>query len=328
MITEEDFIRKYETDKPILEAWGNFVIEDINRRLNQEVDFSHILKINPSTRLKDNKSIISKAFFRGKKYKDPYNDITDKVGARFVVLLRSQVKQIDQIIEEGEKWTFSKDRDFEQEKLANPELFIYQSDHYIVRCKADFTLQGITIPEKTSCEIQVRTLLQHAFSELTHDTIYKPKIRVEELVFRSVAKSMALIEATDDIFESVEGALISSSAKSNKFLQNLGEIYGNLINSSYMSEYEDKFNSFMFDAYEHEIENLEPQLIQEFLEKEDNSYIPGLIKDRYHEGFLYRQPIILLFFYLISKGREKFRDQWPLTENELTPLFSDLGLSL
>ena len=47
----------------------------------------------------------------------------------------------------------------------------------------------------------MRTLLQHAHSELTHDTIYKPSVVQTPAMLRAAAKSMALIEATGDYFE-------------------------------------------------------------------------------------------------------------------------------
>ncbi|RWP54341.1 MAG: hypothetical protein EOR07_34055 [Mesorhizobium sp.] len=43
----------------------------------------------------------------------------------------------------------------------------------MVRSKDELTFDGETIAAGTPCEIQVRTILQHAYSQLTHDTIYK-----------------------------------------------------------------------------------------------------------------------------------------------------------
>src|SRR3546814_10997244 len=55
----------------------------------------------------------------------------------------------------------------------------------------------------TPCEVQLRTLLQHAHSQLTHDTIYKPKTIASSHTKRFVARSMALIETVDDFFVQV-----------------------------------------------------------------------------------------------------------------------------
>nr|WP_249804714.1 MULTISPECIES: hypothetical protein [unclassified Bradyrhizobium] len=58
-----------------------------------------------------------------------------------------------------------------------PYEFRYQSVHYIVRSRGDQKLDGQNITAGTPCEVQIRTLLQHAHSELTHDTIYKPSVK-------------------------------------------------------------------------------------------------------------------------------------------------------
>src|SRR5690606_22227118 len=95
----------------------------------------------------------------------------------------------------------SKDKDFEAEREAHPLEFVYQSVHYVLKSKPGQAFNGVNLPAGLACEIQVRTLLQHAHSELTHDTLYKPKATAKPAVHRTVAKSMALIEATDEFFD-------------------------------------------------------------------------------------------------------------------------------
>ncbi|MCV5435110.1 (p)ppGpp synthetase, partial [Escherichia coli] len=75
-----------------------------------------ILKIEPSYRLKDISSLIEKAFYRSKNYQNPYKEITDKVGVRFVVLLTDDIPIIKEIIENFNLWEYSEDRDFIKEK--------------------------------------------------------------------------------------------------------------------------------------------------------------------------------------------------------------------
>ena len=74
---------------------------------------------------------------------------------------------------DSESWT--KDKDYEAEKLAKPLEFSYQSVHYVLRSKAGLLLTASRLPEGLACEVQFRTLLQHAHSELMHGTLYKPK---------------------------------------------------------------------------------------------------------------------------------------------------------
>jgi len=53
----------------------------------------------------------------------------------------------------------------------------------------------------TTCEVQVRTLLQRAYAELSHDTSYKPSVTLEGDVRLQIARAPALVETTDEIFD-------------------------------------------------------------------------------------------------------------------------------
>jgi hypothetical protein len=44
-------------------------------------------------------------------------------------------------------------------------------------------------------------------------------------------------------------------------------------------------------------------------------------------SFLHKQPVILLLYYLIKNDRAKLKDLWPLTDYEIKPLFTELGVA-
>jgi putative GTP pyrophosphokinase len=77
----------------------------------------------------------------------------------------------------------------------------------------------------TPCEVQVKILLQHAYSELTHDTIYKPRVNATPEMQRAAAKSMALLEATNDYFESVFDQVEAATAPERELTLSLSELY-------------------------------------------------------------------------------------------------------
>ena len=109
-------------------------------------------------------------------------------GLRFVVLVSADIKVVERAITTCPKWTAVLARDYEEERRQRPYEFDYQSVHYIVRSKDELTFEGVTIAAGTPCEIQVRTILQHAYSELTHDTIYKPSVQASPDVKRSTSR--------------------------------------------------------------------------------------------------------------------------------------------
>lgn len=225
-MNQQEFAERYTKDLPMYTAYGQYVTELVRGRLAEVVGDSNlpkILKIEPSPRVKELGSILEKAFYRNKAYNDPYMDITDKVGTRFVVLFLEQIKEICDIIESVDSWEASKDRDYEEERQKQPVLFDYQSVHYVVRLNFDVNFAGAKISAGTPCEVQIRTLLQHAYSELTHDTIYKPKTSISPLVHRSIAKSMALIETTGHFFSEVKTELDKASGQFMDILRHLSE---------------------------------------------------------------------------------------------------------
>ncbi len=321
-MTESEFKERFEREKHIYESWGNYVRSHIIEVLSREVNIDVFLKVNSIPRVKDTNSLISKAFYRGKNYSDPYNQITDKVGMRFVVLLIEDINKIRNIIQANTFWTYSEDRNFEGERVENPDVFTYQSVHYVITSREKFNFKGTEIPEGVTCEVQIRTLLQHAYSELTHDTVYKPKTKAEPMVHRLVARSMALIEATDELFGEVNKMISSQDNIFEDLMCRLEKIYSTFA----VPDYDKGLSMYIFDAYSEIIKVVEIGDILAFIE--NKQIIKQIITRNYEKNLLYKQPIILLLYYLISTRRNKTLDLWPLTIEEITPLYTDLGFSI
>ena len=325
MITELEFSKRYVSEIPIFKAWGKFVNDQIKKSLIRELGevekVNLFLKIPPEPRTKDINSIISKAYYRNKNYTDAYNDITDKVGVRYVVLLVKDINIISNIIVKCPLWKNSKDRDFEEEKLKNPLVFDYQSVHYIVTNVNEFIVDGLIIPVDTPCEIQIRTILQHAYAELTHDTIYKPKTKATPDIQRLIAKSMALIETTDDIFSNVEEELRKSDKEFNNVIEKLEGLYKVFA----PEDFEKNMNLFILDAYRDLLNKIDLKDVDKFIR--ETKSLQGIINKKRNELLLYRQPIVLLLMYLVVHQRNDCKNLWPLTDFELRPLFTDLGVA-
>lgn len=322
MMNEKLFRERYKKEQGIYLEWGNCVKSVVINQLMEKYNcVDTILKMPVVPRIKDEDSLVSKAFYRGKNYKNPYEDITDKVGVRFVVLTINQISEIKKIIEEVDGWSYSQDIDYEKQIHDTPELFVYQSVHYIVRNEKDINHNNVIIPKSTPCEVQIRTLLQHAYAELSHDTVYKKDIEIPSKVRRGLAKSMALIEATDDIFKEVYDLLSSE----NKFYTQ----YKNLVRKyCQFDEATDSLNDFIFMKYINMIN--ERQITGEDVERyiKDKQYLCNKIQEKKQLFIVYRQYIVFLLYYFISNYRMQFLDKWPLPEELIIPLFTDLGIAI
>ena len=230
-MTEAALLARWAAEKEIFAAWGNVVVKEVLKDLiafDRNIHPKSFIKIPPEPRLKGDESLLGKAFHRGKTYVDPYQEIEDKIGVRFVVLLASEILMLQKLIESGKLWRASLDKDYEEERARRPSEFAYQSKHYVLRAKLEIKDEGgVVIPSGTPCEVQLRTLLQHAHSELTHDNIYKVQsgTAVSSNVHRTVAKSMALIEVVDEFFELAIHQLGEATSTERGAMLSLSQIF-------------------------------------------------------------------------------------------------------
>jgi putative GTP pyrophosphokinase len=324
-MTEEEFLERWYRERPIVEAWGKFVAHKLMAQIGPLVAplaADIFIRIPAKPRLKSDGSLVTKAFYRDKNYKDPLSDIHDKVGVRFVVLLAKEIPIVCKAIEDYPEWDWSKDKDYEQERASAPYEFGYQSVHYVVRCRGEKHVGDVTITAGTPCEVQVRTLLQHAHSELTHDTIYKPSVVNTPDMHRAAAKAMALIESTNDYFEQLM-ELIDRSAQPNKDLsKEMVTLYRELVG---IEPDPTKAEGLLNDAYASLVGEKPADAVRQFIA--DKAFIVERIKERARSKFLFRQPSILLAYVAVSKRPGDAKDAWPLTPSELKPVYTDLGLA-
>jgi len=171
------------------------------------------------SRVKAIDSFANKCIRKHGKYAQPAWQFTDLCGAQIIVLSRDTIKPICRMIEELFHICEQEDT---AGRLKEME-FGYQSVHYIVALREDKrTLYGSpngNIPaelfhhrtaeeaKKNSlpmgpvfkAEIQIRTLLQHAWSSVVHDNLYKSEFRrPPRHLQREAARIAALVEEVDD----------------------------------------------------------------------------------------------------------------------------------
>lgn len=317
---EKIFISQFEKDKPYYSLWMNYII----KILNEDPRLCSLYKIPISGRIKDIDSLIEKAFYRGKNYTDPYNDITDKVGIRIVVLLCEHIDILSNFIKSESSWDASEDRHFEKERQDNPTIFTYQSVHYVLRAKGNINYQNTPIPNGIACELQIRTLLQHSYSELTHDTIYKSKTIASPYVQRKIARSMALIESTDEIFTDVSQILSKNDDMFTIYMDKLTDLYLS-INPAYKPS--GNINTIILDEYNDflSIDNL--KLLENYI----TDYMPILLDTMTHNlnsSRLYQQPCILFIIYMLHSKKIQFVRRWPLPIEQLESIANLLGYSI
>lgn len=327
MSKKSDFLDRWSADKAFYLAWGQFIsarVQDYLAPMIAPVPPSYFLRTAVLPRVKDDQKLVEKAFYRKKNYANPYGDITDKVGTRFVVLLGSDIRKVEQALTSIEGWTFSRDRDYEEEQKKNPLKFDYAAVHFVVRPKDEAEFDGIKIPAGTPCEVQIKTLLQHAYSELTHDTIYKPQIEATHFMQRNAAKAMALLEATNDYFEKVAEDVDAALAAVRKMTADLSNIYRDVVG---IDPKPTVIEGLLLSAYEAPAGEDYLASLNAFLR--ENSFIPEQIRVHVAEqNPIFSQPSVLLVYFAVRRSVRRAIADWPLTEREMEPLLNDLGESV
>lgn len=323
---ETEFLERWRGERPMYDAWGSFICAKLRELISPKIPISIelFLRVPMKHRLKDEDSLLGKAFYRQKNYDNPYLKIEDKVGARIVVLSSDDIKTVDEVVlASGDFWVSEKARDYEEERMLRPFEFDYQSVHYVLKARAGVEHNGVQIAEGTPCELQVRTLLQHAYSELTHDTLYKPNVAAEPDVKRAAAKSMALIEATDDYFTEVRRRIEQATASGEHLRQVLEAAYRDFVGCEPEPS---PLNLILIDHYRaFAPESIEGDLRQ-FLA--DKPFVAERVGERAASQTLYRQPAALLVYWAIQQARRKAARETPLSHAELEPMYSDLGYRL
>lgn len=134
-------------------------------------------------------------------YRDPLRDITDQIGARVITYVTSDVAAVADVVKD--QLGVVRDLDLGQ-ATANEGRFGYVSRH--LQVSLDPIWLG-TLPTNLvrvpSAQIQIRTVLQHAWAEFEHDIRYKgtiPEALAPDLN-RRFTLAAGLLELADREFE-------------------------------------------------------------------------------------------------------------------------------
>ena len=325
---EQAFMAQWHAAKPAYQRWGDLVLNRLHQLIAARVPASqagHFSRIPTPPRLKDDQSLLQKAFFRPEKnYADPFNNIEDKVGVRLVLLLDDDVRMMALAIEtETEFWTAVRARDHEAERELHPYEFVYQSIHFIVRSKTGLLFaDGAPLPEGIPCEVQVRTLLQHAHSEITHDTLYKPSIKTTPSMKRAAAKSMALIEATADYFTELNKLISDQVSPLKKTLQHLSEHYTEIVGRS-PGNGDTPLDGLILDRYAVDVALAD---ISAWLST--RNWIGSRITERMELHPVFKLPTILMIYFKVGTEPLTASVNCPIPDNDLELIYSDLGSSM
>ncbi|WP_312507383.1 hypothetical protein [Lysinibacillus sp.] len=145
--------------------------------LKEILDEQGITYYEISSRCKDVKSFKEKIEKKG--YENPKDEIFDFSGIRVITYVESEVNKINEVI--NKEFYIIEEHSVDKTKELKDDQFGYRSVHYVAKLnngRSDLTEYNKY--QNIPFEIQVRTLLQHAWAEIEHDRSYKLKEKLPE----------------------------------------------------------------------------------------------------------------------------------------------------
>ena len=208
-------------------------------------------------RVKTEESLEGKLQLKGDKY-GSITDITDIVGLRVITFYTDDVDKVASIVER--LFEIDWENSVDKRKLYEIDSFGYLSVHYICRIP-ESKYKDAEHPElnRIRFEIQIRTVLQHAWANMSHDTGYKSGVEIPKFYLRNMSRLAGMLELADDEFSRIRAEIAEYRRKVQ-----------NLVASGNLDEVPldgDSFRSFMkigpFDALNRRIASLNQAEIQE-----------------------------------------------------------------
>ncbi len=310
----EAFRRQLVDMRPVLQAWGDFVLS----RLEEAGLSLQLLQC----RVKDPDSAVGK--ISRKRYDDPMVEMTDLVGVRVVVLLTPELERIRKWVTAENEWEAVISRDPDLEMAEKPEKFDYQSLHFEIRAEKDYQFDGVTVPAGTCCEFQARTLMQHAYAEVVHDNIYKSSWPAPTKAKRFVASSAALISTADHLFCETMELLEHENQQRGELLERLTDLYEASIQGARGAK-DKKLNMIVLDAFSDRFDSECLGEVASLIGRK--RFIISGIEARLNDDPFWDQPVSLLSYWLVSKWPDETFDLWPFASSHdaLRLVYSDLG---
>ncbi|WP_158213647.1 GTP pyrophosphokinase [Sphingopyxis witflariensis] len=158
-------------------------------------------------------SLIEKIRRPGKSYSS-LEEITDLSGVRVICYYQDDCEEMSQIIER--EFLIVGKEDSHSAKHLSEDRFGYLSLHRIVKpARVRANLIEWSDVADLCCEIQVRTVIQHAWAAVSHQVQYKIESKIPSLIKRRLNRISGLFEMADEQFVQVrdERAKILSDSK-------------------------------------------------------------------------------------------------------------------
>lgn len=265
----DNLLKEYNTDKEAYKTCG-FKIQQL---LIDLLNSNNIKFHEVNYRIKDELSLTKKFYLKNKKY-NKLEDITDIIGIRVITYYTDDIDKVAQVIEEN--FDIDEENSIDKRETLEIDRFGYLSLHYIVKLKQNRTkLEEYKCCKNYKIEIQIRTILQHAWAEIEHDLGYKNEVDTPREVRRDFYRLAGLLETADKEFLGIRNQI-------NEYEDNIDERIKDEEETIYIDKI--SLNALVNNDMEYNrlIERLEKETKVEFHKSEISSiYVELLLYMKY-----------------------------------------------
>lgn len=249
----QKLIEEYRSLLPVY----SHIAEIIPERLRSFFDDAGIVVAAVEHRVKTESSLKGKLRLKGSKYNSIY-DITDLVGIRVITFYTDDVEKVASVLER--LYEIDWENSIDKRKIHEIDSFGYLSIHYICRIpESSYSVPEYPELNKIRFEVQIRTVLQHAWANMDHDTGYKSGVEIPRIYQRNMSRLAGMLELVDDEFSRIRREL-SDYRRQVQALVSSGNLSDVMLDG-------DSFRSYLeirpFDALNQRIASINQAEIQE-----------------------------------------------------------------
>lgn len=196
----DEIIKQYDERKDSYDSFA-LSLKSLLNTLIRDAGYSiHSLESRVKTRNSLSEKIIKKD-----KY-DCIEDITDVIGIRIITHYSDDVDKIAKIIER--EFILDEENSIDKRTTIEPDRFGYLSLHYVISLSDNRTiLTEYSSYKNVKAEVQIRSILQHAWAEIEHDIGYKSSNGLPNEIKRYFSRLAGLLEIADDEFIKIKESI-------------------------------------------------------------------------------------------------------------------------
>ena len=219
-IHSQELLEQYRSLLPVYSEMAEVIPE----KLKGFFDEAGLIVAAVEHRVKTEESLAGKLQLKGGKYSSIY-DITDIIGIRVITFYLDDVDKVASVLER--LFEIDWENSVDKRKAHETDSFGYLSLHYICRIP-EKSYSDPEHPElnKIRFEVQMRTVLQHAWANMNHDTGYKSGVEIPKVYLRNLSRLAGMLELVDDEFSRIRRELADYRRKVQQLVAsgNLSEV--------------------------------------------------------------------------------------------------------